>query len=350
MSRKSKLVSAKRYVANVGKGSVRVGPLMALPQVLADFGVDAREVFEESGIPMERFAHPEGTISFTEADDLLRRAVARTRCAHFGLLVGQRAPAQSMGAVGYLMLSSETVGAAIEALVAHLNVHDRGAVVALRVDGKFAILRYSLLVPGLQCPDQIYGLSLAVGQGILRGLCGPQWRPQAVTFSFARPSKVEPYRQCFGVLPQFDSPESALIFPAAQLGQAVPSADAFLNKLMQERVAAASFASAGDAIEHVRRIVRASPSPGTATLASVCSVMQVHERTLKRQLAASGTTFRRIRDTVLSEAARELLQNTTITVGEVSLALGYTDPAAFTRAFQRWLGTTPTAWRVANRG
>lgn len=330
-------------------GRVRVGPLMAIPAVLTEHDVDPREVFDACGITVETFSDPEATISFVDADALLGRAVERTGCEHFALLVGQRAPAQSMGAVGYLMLSATTVGDALHALAAHSNVQDRGAVVSLRVDGAFAVLRYSLVVPGLKHPDQVYGLAIAVGQGIMRGLCGPAWQPHSVTFSFGRPQRTEAYRKCFGVMPRFDSSETALVFPAAQLAQPLPSADAYLNKVMRQHIAAESQIAAGDLVEDVRRIVRGTTAPGSATLESVALLLGIHERTLKRQLAASGTTFRGVRDGLLAESACELLQNTGIAVGEIASALGYTDPASFTRAFRRWAGTTPNAWRMANR-
>jgi AraC-like DNA-binding protein len=338
-----------RRRASLRDGRVRVGPLMAIPDLLREHGVDAQALFEACRVPIELFSDPEATISFVEGDALLARAATLTGCAHFGLLVGQRAPAQSLGALGYLMLSAATVAEALDALTAHLNVHDRGAIVSVHRDGPLARLRYALVVPGLARTDQIYSLSLAVGQGIMRTLCGPAWRVQAVTFSFARPAHVAPYVECFGVMPQFDAPDSALVFAADALERPLPGADPFLNRVMRDHVGAQAQSAGGDLVEEVRRFIRGATAPGMATLDVVARFMHVHERTLKRQLAARGTTFRAVRDGLLAETARDLLSNTAIDIVEIAAALGYSDAAAFTRAFRRWEGTTPNAWRAANR-
>jgi len=322
---------------------------MALPEVLRELGAEPRAVFDACGIPLDLFADPEALISFVEVDALLDRAVALTGCAHVGLLVGQRAPAQSLGALGYLMLSAPTVAAALDALTAHLNIHDRGAVVSAHVGGGAARLRYALVVPGLRQQDQIYGLALAVGQGLMRALCGPGWRARAVNFSFAQPANVAPYLDYFGVMPRFDAPESSLEFSAECLECPLPSADAFLNRVMRAHVGAHVQSADDDLVETVRRVIRATTAPGIATLDMAARFMNVHERTLKRQLAARGTTFRGVRDTLLAETARDLLGNTAVEIGEIAAALGYSDSAAFTRAFRRWENTTPNAWRSANR-
>ena len=329
----------------VGKWRVRVGPLMALPDVLTEAGVNAAELLEEVGLTAADFADPEGTIPFATGDAMLSLGAKRSGCEHLGLLVGERAPAQSMGTVGYLMLSSATVGQALQALTRHLDMHDRGAVVALREEEGVAILSYSLLVPGLKRPDQILALSIAVGRNILRGLCGPQWRPLAVSFAFARPKRVAPYQQCFGLTPQFDAPESALIFPAQQLMQPLPGADRFLHHLMRERVQSAARGSFDDLVELVRGHLRARRSVEPMSLAEVAAQIGLHEKTLSRHLAARGTSFRIVREEVLFENAKDLLRGTRLAMGEIASALGYADPSVFSRAFRRWSGLAPSRWR-----
>lgn len=338
--------SRRQRPASQDKWTVRIGPLMALPAVLAELGVDAVSTLREVGLSPEDFSDPEHTIAFSTGDALLQLAVERSGCEHLGLLVGARAPAQSMGTVGYLMLSSGTVGEALRALAAHLEVHDRGAVVRLREEENLAILSYALVAPGLRRADQILALSLAVGRNILRGLCGPQWLPHAVSFSFARPRSVTPYRQCFGVTPLFDAHETALVFPARQLQQRLPGADHYLHHLMRERVLDKALTASGDFVDEVRRILRGRPSPGHASLADVAAEIGLHEKTLKRRLAAQGTRFREVRDAVLFQTAKDLLRSTGLNTSEIASAVGYSDPAAFTRAFTRWSGLPPSQWRA----
>ena len=64
------------------------------------------------------------------------------------------------------------------------------------------------------------------------------------------------------------------------------------------------------------------------------------ERSLRRRLAAAGTSFRQRRDMALAERAQRLLAEG-VPVERVAGELGYADAAAFTRAFRRWTGETP---------
>ncbi|MFO1310903.1 MAG: AraC family transcriptional regulator [Burkholderiales bacterium] len=320
---------------------------MAIPRLLEERGIDHRRLLEESGLAHTLFDDSENTLSIAEGARLLRLGAERAACPHFGLLVGQNAPAQSMGALGYLMLSSPTVGDALAVLAQHLGVHDRGSVVAMRVEDRFAIMSYSTLDAGVESPDQVHALSIALGRNIMRALCGPAWKPAHVTFAFKRPIDMAPYRQCFGVTPAFDAAESALVFPARQLAQTLPGADAMLNRLMKQRVEAQSFAADEGLVDNVRRLLRASLPAAVPSLTEVAERMGVHARTLERQLASRGTTFRRVREELVHDVARELLEETSMPLAQIASTLGYSEAASFTRAFARRSGVPPLKWRVA---
>jgi len=68
-------------------------------------------------------------------------------------------------------------------------------------------------------------------------------------------------------------------------------------------------------------------------------------RSLQRKLAAAGTSFQELLDTTRRDAAARYLEDRTLSVGEVAYLLGYSEPAAFHRAFKRWNGITPLEFR-----
>lgn len=70
--------------------------------------------------------------------------------------------------------------------------------------------------------------------------------------------------------------------------------------------------------------------------------------TLRRRLAAEGTSFREIRFQVLSSRAKELLHGN-LSVAAIAQQLGFSDVRSFNRAFKSWAGKTPAAWRSAFR-
>jgi transcriptional regulator GlxA family with amidase domain len=68
-------------------------------------------------------------------------------------------------------------------------------------------------------------------------------------------------------------------------------------------------------------------------------------RTLQRRLADERTNFRALRDAVLWEAAEVLLSNPSLKIEAVALSVGFSNVAAFSKAFQRSKGYRPTRYR-----
>ena len=83
------------------------------------------------------------------------------------------------------------------------------------------------------------------------------------------------------------------------------------------------------------------------TLDAMAAGLAVSRRTLTRRLAEEGTSFRDILDEVRSDFARALLQDRSLSIGDIAFFLQYSEPAAFHRSFRRWTGLTPQAFREA---
>ena len=71
----------------------------------------------------------------------------------------------------------------------------------------------------------------------------------------------------------------------------------------------------------------------------------IERRTLSRHLRMEGLAFRQVADGIRFEFACGLLENTDMALGQIAAILRYSEPSAFTRAFRRWSGQTPSAWR-----
>jgi len=79
----------------------------------------------------------------------------------------------------------------------------------------------------------------------------------------------------------------------------------------------------------------------TATIEDAESHLELHKRTLQRNLAQQGSSFRQLKEEVLKEWAIKLLIRQKLEIDEVAQKLGYSEPSAFHRAFKTWFATTP---------
>jgi AraC-like DNA-binding protein len=81
----------------------------------------------------------------------------------------------------------------------------------------------------------------------------------------------------------------------------------------------------------------------------IAELLAMHRRTLSCRLKGSGMGYRATTNEIRFEIARQLLQDTQVSLAQIAAALGYSEASAFTRAFRRWSGQTPTAWRAKGR-
>ena len=70
-------------------------------------------------------------------------------------------------------------------------------------------------------------------------------------------------------------------------------------------------------------------------------------RTLQRRLAREGTSFQEVLDGFRRIMAADLLDHPNLAIKEIAFLLGYSDLSAFYRAFRRWHGQAPDAYRTS---
>ena len=318
---------------------------MALPSVLAGFDVDASRLLREFKLSPSVFSDPENRIAYSTVGRIFGRCVEATSCEHFGLLVGERAGISSLGAVGYLAQSAPNVRTALYSLRRLYHIADGGGTITLDHHGGSVSFGYAIVEPAVPHAEQLIAAAVAIGFNILRALCGPQWHPTDVHFALAAPPATARIRTAFHVTPRFDQERSGITFPARWLARPPPGADPILHGMMRERVSELLAGAGDDIAARVRRQLRTMVTAPRCSIESAAEHVGLNVRTLKRRLAAAGTTFLALREEARYDTACHLLRNTRMPVGEVASTLGYGECSSFTRAFGRWAGMGPAAWR-----
>jgi len=339
-------MAGRKARRNLGEATLRVGGALEIASVVRDLGIDPLEMLIEAGIEPSLFDDPDNLITYRARGRLMTRCVVRTGCPHFGLLVGQRMNLQSLGLVGLLARNAPTVEAALRSLVTFLHLHARGAVMDLTVDPGLATLSYDAYQPAVEATAQTGDGATAMMLNVMRTLCGSDFQPIEARFAHRKPDNVQPFRQFFKVPLRFDAEHFALAFSPDWLDRHVPGTDTELERLLQKQIAALEVKHGDEFPAIVRSILRSALLTNQAGADQIAALFSMHVRTLSRRLEDFGTSLQELVDEGRFEIARQMLNDTSLNVGQIADALGYARASAFTRAFRRWSGTTPAAWRT----
>lgn len=96
----------------------------------------------------------------------------------------------------------------------------------------------------------------------------------------------------------------------------------------------------------VEVILEPALETGEASLDRLASELGISRATLQRRLKAEGTSFEAILDGLRQRLARRYLRKENYSVKKTAYLLGFSDPAAFSRAFKRWTGQSPSELRA----
>ncbi|MBZ6075922.1 AraC family transcriptional regulator [Microvirga sp. WGZ8] len=327
-------------------GSIHLGVAKEVAPTLEEFGIDPGALIKEAGIDPGLFDDGDNLIPHAALGRLLSLSVARSNCPHFGLLVGRRATILSLGMMGRLMQHSETVGEALHSLVSSLSIQNRGAVSSLTVCDDIALFSYSVYQRDVESVEQISDGALAVVINALRTLIGSEWNPSEVLLPRAAPADLQPYRRHFRTPVRFNQEVAAIVFPACDLKRRIAGADPLLRTMLEERIKRMRSEPGSEFPDDIRRLLRMRLTNNRCSANDIADLLAMHRRTLSRRLKGSGLGYRTIANEVRFEIARQLLEDTEVSLSQIAAALGYSEASAFTRAFRRWSGQTPTAWRT----
>ncbi|EGV18690.1 AraC family transcriptional regulator [Thiocapsa marina] len=333
----------------VMEGSLRIAPFLQVPNLLVEFGLDPASITAEAGLDIGLFDDPEQGIPLAAAGRLLALAAERSGCPSFGHRLGEQVGLDALGRIGQLAKSAPDVSTALHQVVLYLHLHDRGAVPALWISADRVVMAYVVYqaeVPGI---EHIYDGAVAITFNIVKLLCGAGFEPIEVRLSRPRPADVEPYRRFYRSRISFGAEHSAVVFSADWLKRPLDGADGVLHKQLLQIIEFADVRGEENLVANLRRVIRCilvqGVAPEDTSLAHIARLFSLHRRTLNRRLQSLGTTFKTLIDEARYDVARQLLRDTSLPVVDIAASLDYADAAAFSRAFKRWSGVSPGAWR-----
>jgi AraC-like DNA-binding protein len=312
-------------------------------------GASTDELCSAAGLSRGAFDDPEARASLEATSALYETAAMRTGDVAFGLHVAERSDFFAFDALGFAISAKGSLREAFEQLAPSIRAL-QGTRMDLDVIDGVAHLAFDLpeQAAGLPCRHRTEAYMARVVRTIAlaTGTAPPLRR---VAFRHGRPPDAREHERIFAAPLVFGAPHNRLSLDAAILDAPLVRADPRLSAVLDRHLKdlVAKMPALVSLAERVRRYVRDAFPRGRFDVESVGQRMGVGSRTLQRSLNAEGTSHREIVEDVRREFALHYLAETRMPLKEIASLLGYSEPRAFYRAFERWTGLPPTSYRRA---
>jgi AraC-like DNA-binding protein len=165
-------------------------------------------------------------------------------------------------------------------------------------------------------------------------------------FRHPPPASVDEYPHVLGMPVVFDAGENALV-AAASVGERRPVPTNALHAYLHHRAGTllATVASQPTTMDRLRGAYEKAVTNGEASLRAVARSLALSSRTLQRRLRRANTTHRAMVDAARHMLAVKLMEQHACSIDDIAERVGYSELRAFIRAFRRWTGESPAAFR-----
>lgn len=213
-------------------------------------------------------------------------------------------------------------------------------------EGALAGLALRFTDPAVERPVFLHELLLRVFWRLLAWLTGGQLPAARFDFAFENPPYAGNYGKIFPALLNFGQHQSAFWFDATRLQDPVRRDEAALRAFLIDAQANVIVPRRSDDVVSARvRSHLQRTQPAWPDLAATAEALHMAASTLQRHLASEGTSFQSLKDELRRDIGIFRLISSSVPLATLAYELGFTDSAAFQRAFKGWTGSAPGAYR-----
>lgn len=310
-------------------------------QTMQKMGLDAASIFASVNLPNQP---PDKNIRRDNSTQqrFWRAAEEISQDTDIGLHVGKQMPPFRGLVIEYLFLSSSTFGEGLQRALRYQ------AILTDVFDLKLTVKDDKAILSGFEHPVRHY---LECGIGIFLNffnyITNNEFKPTQIILPYQKGASVEIYEEIWNCSVILGQTEGSIIFPSVLLNKASPAAEPELLRI-HETLAGQQLLT----LEKHQLVYAIESLLSNGLLESgqfdqkfIAEQLNRNPRTLRADLQAINTNYEKILNQHREKLARRLLAHTQETIDQIVYLTGFSEPSAFTRAFKRWSGETPSAYR-----
>ncbi|NRB41983.1 MAG: AraC family transcriptional regulator ligand-binding domain-containing protein [Pseudomonadales bacterium] len=309
---------------------------------------DPQPMFTASDIPNNILDDKSARISYSQYRQALLYGRNCLKDAAFGLHLGQAFTEDSHGLIGLSAQCSANFQDALLTAVEFKKVFSPITTLAFKQAGNYSYLECKM---SLSWDDEAVTRLLIetcfayLFKAILALL--PEIRPQVFfEFSYAEPDYLHDYQQCLNNHLHFNGAKNRMIFPTSCMQKTLPMANRWLLEEVEAIKQQALHAQEPrQGLMDLIETLLLQKEPAISTQEQLAKQLNTTISTLKRRLNKHHCSFQCLWDDVRKHQACEMLENVDTSVADVARQMNFSDVASFRKAFKRWIGLSPQAYR-----
>ena len=335
-------------------GDISVIYVAVMARTLESQGVEPGPWLARYRMTRNQLATPGARISIPRFMRMGHDAINLTGNPALGLDFAHHTRLSDMGMAGLAALCAPTLGEALRTLIRFerlTSYNSRGRSHWHPLPGGGALAQFYSISPynryNLFVVDAILGGWLQ----FLRSLAGYRVRPERVDIEYPEPDYAERMQHWMGCPVHFEADQNALYLPGAIVGEDNPFSEPALYRetLTLCEQALADRESGWSTLQRVKDQLTPQLRGQVPAMADVASRIGTTEWGLRRELQKQGLTYRAVLDETRSELAGDYVRDTSLSFTDIADLLGFANPSAFHRAFQRWFQCSPGDYRSRHR-
>ena len=338
-----------RSAAATGAPTIPASDFQVLFHGLRDLGYDVPALVTATGITDRDLSNPDARLPCAAYATVICNALSVRHTPNIQLKLAKATPIGAYPLLDYLILTSETVASGLRQLAHYVTLSGSPVRVTLRESAKSTTAQLTSAPPAAMPVE--YFASLMVLH--LRRETGGQFRAEGITFRHT-PEDVSEFERVLECPVQASASMDSVVIGADALGLPLNRRDSVLRRVLEAQaneILVRLPKRIGLAAD-VQRVLAGRVAGGIGSDMRVDAVardLATSGRTLQRRLLAEGVSYHELLDEARKEAAGRYLGESVFAIGEVAYLVGYSEPAPFYRAFKRWYGVTPEAYRQSQR-
>jgi AraC-like DNA-binding protein len=328
-------------------GDISGSITLALLEGADRFGIPREKLIASAGLDADALEDAETRLSYDVHRAVWEAAERATGDPNLGLHLAEAVPTERFGLVARTCLTSPNVGTALANLVRYSRLIRSDIAYSFDEGDDEVRFGFRMTVPPWVIPRHVAEWMMTiVWRGITRGSAA-QASLRIVRFQHAEPPDTAEHRRVFGGPAEFGQRRNELVLDPGALDLPVEESDPETLALLEAQAAEvlSRLPSADPFISDLRRVLYDSLASGDVAISSVCRSLNLERGDLARELKRRGTSYRSVLRSMRTDLARAYLEDRQWSISDVAFVLGYSDTAAFKRAFRSWTGKTPKQYR-----